>query len=111
MPLAMSTDPFQLDGKNLPRVAPQIARQIKLQQGRIQGFILVTVLLAIIGGVWATVGYVPAVVGIICFAMIPFAVLGIVCDYHILKRQRAKLAECERRLQKVGEGIAADDAK
>jgi hypothetical protein len=101
----MSGDLFNLDGKNLHRVAPQIHRQIALQRARVRAYIIVAVMLASLGGAWAFLGWIPTIIGIPCLLLMPFTILGIIADRHLLKFQRQRLDECEcRLLQTADEG-------
>lgn len=69
-----------------------------MQRARVKSYVSGTMLLVAVSLVWMTVGWMPAVVGITWLVLIPFALLGIVADRHLLKYQRQRLAECERRL-------------
>ena len=94
----MNPDSFDLDGKNLNRVAPQIRRQIALQRSRMVSYVVGAVLLACIGALWLLTDWIPAVVAIPCVALIPFALFGVFADHRLLKFQQRRLAECECRL-------------
>lgn len=97
-----SDDPFDLCGKNLRRLAPQIRRNIKLQKTRVlAAFITFLVCLAI--GVLAS-----RTTGLLFFVSLglllttPFSLLAAVADHHLMRRHQRRLAEVERRLNEAG---------
>ena len=95
------SDPFDLEGKNLRRVIPQVRKMIKVQRHRI-------IAAAVSFTFCLTVGYLGTrssrgfwfVLGVGFFLASPFALLGVVMDGILLRKQKARLAECERRLNK-----------
>lgn len=91
-----SSDPFSLAGKNPRRVAPAVRRNIAMRKFRIRfDFALcVAALLAVV--LHVVCSWVPLWVALICMISIPLLLLGVFGEWRVLRRQKAKLAECER---------------
>jgi hypothetical protein len=94
------SDSFDLEGKNLRRVIPQVRKNIRIQRARVIEAAFAFVFCLTFGGLairssWSFFRYLA--VGFLVVS--PFAIIGIIADWHLWKWQKARLAECERRLQ------------
>ena len=89
-------DPFSLSGKNPRRVAPAVRRTIEVQRGRIFTSLGFTVGLVLLSALCAWSSWIPGGLEVLCLMLTPFALVGAVFDWGVLRRQKAKLAECER---------------
>ena len=91
-------DPFSLDGKNPRRVAPAVRRNIQLQRSRVFAYTIGSCILVLVSIVSARSTWIPGILAVVCLLLLPFSLLSIYCDWRLLRWQRSRLAECERRI-------------
>ena len=97
-----SSDPFELDGKNLRRVIPPLRRSIRIQRDRMIGAVVALVFLAGMAFIGLRGHGVLKVFGIGCLVTSPFTVVSFFAERHVRNRLLAKLEECHRRLSANG---------
>ena len=98
------SDPFDLEGKNLRRVIPQVRKNIKVQRARVIAAAISFVFCVTFGtfGLRSSWSFL-RILAVGFLLVSPFSLIGVFADRHLWKWQNARLAECERRL--------ADDGK
>ncbi|HWL09062.1 MAG TPA: hypothetical protein VNQ76_11690 [Planctomicrobium sp.] len=91
-------DLFDLQGKNLRRVVPQVRKNIGIQRVRVMAHLLTFFVLLAFGVLGSQTTGVFFVFGVGCLVILPFSIIGILADHHLMRWHQRRLAECERRL-------------
>lgn len=100
-------DPFELEGKNLRRVIPQVRRNIDRQRKRMIAHVVTFIIWLLIGVLgWQSPGFWRGL-SIVFFILLPFSIIGFFADRHLKRWHESRLAECQRRLDddRRGTGI------
>lgn len=94
-------DPFDLDGKNLKRVAPAVRKNIRMQRSRIIGHVITLVLCVTVAFIGLQSNGALLIIGFVCALIAPASLIGIFADWQLMRWHRRRLEECERRLQRI----------
>ena len=97
-------DPFDLDDKNLQRVAPAVRRNIRIQRSRIIGHII-TLLVCVTAAYFGLhANGALLIIGFVCALITPASLIGMLADWQMIRWHTRRLEECERRLQAMSQG-------
>ncbi len=81
----------ELGNKNPARVAPQVRKLIKVQIQRVRVHILFTLIFITLIVLRIFLEWIPFWLQVISFIALPFCILSLYCDSHLLKHQKKKL--------------------
>jgi len=90
----------ELKGKNPKRVAAGLRQKVLIQRRRRDGWVFAAAMNLALAVAPFYVPFIPRIVQIVCFILVPFSILGIVADSVLLRRDKERLRAVEEFIAK-----------